>query len=163
MAKLKPMNPTVNYEGAWKELKQTLPELRKYHSFDNIIEASIDDMMRELETKHKNLITLKRRSDSEIVDYCIRKSVEARMEVIYLKRKLREEKEWNEGGLFDVHIVCETKNGREYTFNRCLNNKKLEYYNTAFREGENIRYHDIEMRITTFNISYPIKERGNNE
>ena len=160
MAKLKPMNPTINYEAAWMELKEKCG-----NTYIEPIEgeANLNKAMQEIEKKHKNVIIIKRRSDSEIVDYCIKKSVEARMENIHLKKKLREEKEWNEEGLFDVHIVCKTKDGRVYTFNWYLNNKKLEYYDAAFREGKNIRYHDIGMRITTFNISYPIKGKGNNE
>jgi len=91
MAVVKPKDLKINYEGAWEELrKRVLPELRKYNSFDNIIEAEINRTMDELEKKHKNIITLKRRSDNEIVDYCIKKSVEAQMENIHLKKKLRE-------------------------------------------------------------------------
>lgn len=159
MAKLKPMNPTVNYEEAWMDFKKEWGSVE----IDDIADRKISEVMEQIERQHKNLITPKRRSDSEIVDYCIRKNIETQMENIHLKRKLREEKEWNEEGLFDVHMVCETKDGRVYTFNWYLNNKKLEYYDAAFREGKNIRYHDIGMRITTFNISYPIKGKGNNE
>ena len=88
MAVVKPLKPTVNYEEAWKELKS------KYGTFYKDTEEGrcVGEMMGMLEIKHKNMITIERRSNPEMVDYCIKKSVEAQMENIHLKKKLREQK-----------------------------------------------------------------------
>lgn len=93
MAILKPKDLTINYEGAWKELYKVIPRCA-IHLFagEGTESIYIEEKMNNLEKKHKNLITIKRRSNPEIVDYCIKKSVEAQMENIHLKRKLREQK-----------------------------------------------------------------------
>lgn len=71
----------VDYEGAWKELK----ELCKGTMY-------IDDKYMEiLERSHThNYINLKRRSDKEVADYCLKKYAEMYLELVELKNKLRE-------------------------------------------------------------------------
>ena len=88
MAIVKPKNLKINYKEAWEELikemkNNTNPEL-------HLGAIATLEVMKELEEKHKNMITLEKRTDKEMVDYCINKSVEARMENIHLKKKLKE-------------------------------------------------------------------------
>lgn len=96
MAMIKPprkplSNLKINFEAAWEELLKGLHILGEiYDEEGKCVEQTIRDKMVELEEKHKNMVTLKQRSNPEIVDYCIKKSVEAQMENIYLKKKLKE-------------------------------------------------------------------------
>ena len=94
MAVLKPLKPTVNFEEAWKELMGMIPKFRDFFpGMTGVAVDSFEDKMKELEKKHKNVIIIKRRTDNEMVDYCIKKSVEAQMENIHLKKKLGEQSE----------------------------------------------------------------------
>jgi hypothetical protein len=128
--------------------------------------------MDELEKKHKNMITIKRRSNPEIVDYCIKKSVEAQMENIHLKKELREQKrkmifrnigyskflekaEKPKRKLFDVHLITITDDSLEFNLDMKVTAKKFEYYKNAYNKGENISWHGLKMRIAELNYSYP--------
>ena len=91
MAVVKPKDLKVNYEGAWKELEGIIGKHTLHiSSAEGIKQIHIGLKMEWLKKKHKNMITLKRRSDNEMVDYCIKKSIESQMENIHLKKKLRE-------------------------------------------------------------------------
>ena len=85
MAIVKPKNLKVNYKEAWEELENHLELIDTYVSHSTLL-----SYMEELKKKHKNMITLEKRTDKEMVDYCINKSVEAQMENIHLKKKLKE-------------------------------------------------------------------------
>ena len=177
MAVVKPLKPTVNFEEAWKELKGILG--RNNLSITIFSGSGTEDVyineekMNELEKKYKNIITIKRHSDNEMVDYCIKKSVEAQMENIHLRKKLREmtqslaiKKRMNQAGyygqlypkkperkLFKVHLVCVTGNDLQFVFDWNVTGKKREYLDKAFREREEISWHGLKMRIVEFNIS----------
>jgi len=74
----------INYEGAWKELKE---QLNKKWITDETIRELIDN----IEQKHiYNYIDIRRRSDKEIADYCLEKHAEIYLELINLKSKMKE-------------------------------------------------------------------------
>ena len=75
----------VDYEGAWKELKE---ELDKTSPID--LYKTIHVYMASLEKKHThNYVDIKKRSDKEVADYCLKKYSEVYMENIYLKKELK--------------------------------------------------------------------------
>jgi len=168
MAVVKPKNLEVNYEGAWKELENHLELIDAYVSHSTLLLY-----MKELEEKHKNMITLKKRTDNEMVDYCIKKSVEAQMENIHLKKKLKEcrkgtkTEHWiqvritdekvkkPERKLFDVHLVTMTKEGFSFTFDWHCTDKKTAYLSNAFKTQEEISWHGLKMWIVELHISIP--------
>ncbi|MBA7512701.1 hypothetical protein ES705_04709 [subsurface metagenome] len=83
----------VDYEGAWKELKKEL-NISSTIIRDAIFTTSLIDMMDNFEQKHThNYIDIRKRSDKEVADYCLKKYAEVYMENINLKKKLKEHKE----------------------------------------------------------------------
>jgi len=71
----------IDYEKAWKELRD----------HNNEATFSLAAKMYALEQKYtQDVIELKRRSDKEMVDYCLKKNTEIYLELIELKNKLRE-------------------------------------------------------------------------
>ena len=82
----------IDYEGAWKELKL------KYGNLYIICEGGdlVEEVMSAIERKHThNYIDIRKRSDKEIADYCLKKYGEMYLENINLKKKLEDK---NEGG-----------------------------------------------------------------
>ena len=152
MAKLEPMNPTVNYEEAWKELRGMLG-LMNARSLHKTILLQMD----EFEKKYKNVITIKRRTDNEMVDYCIKKSVEAQMENIHLRKRIKELKEDKEK-IFDVYVMVESKEyGYTYCIKKLMSYKEYSVYDNAFRNGETINHKGEKVRVIEINISYPAR------
>lgn len=80
----------IDYERAWKDLKEEIG--------DAIMEGGmtgtpIKFTMEMFEQKHThNYIDIKKRSDKEIADYCLKKHAEVYLENIDLKKKLRDKK-----------------------------------------------------------------------
>jgi len=78
----------IDYEGAWKELKSVYGE-----DLDlNIIgaDAALKCYMDSLERKHThNYIDIRKRSNKEIADYCLKKYNEMYLELVCLKQKLK--------------------------------------------------------------------------
>jgi len=73
----------LDYEGAWKELKE---HLRKKH----ITDETIMEVVESIEQKHThNYVDIKRRSDKEVADYCLKKYAEVYLENVELKNKLK--------------------------------------------------------------------------
>ena len=71
----------IDYEGAWKELVDE-------YGLDYIIIGG--DTIENIQQKHThNYIDIRKRSDKEIADYCLKKHAEIYMELICLKRKLK--------------------------------------------------------------------------
>ena len=80
----------IDYEGAWKELKER--SAKEY-----II--CLNDVIRIFEKKHTHdFIDIRKRSDKEIADYCLKKYAEIYMELVCLKRKLKELSKGNNRG-----------------------------------------------------------------
>ncbi|GAI81085.1 unnamed protein product, partial [marine sediment metagenome] len=76
----------VDYEGAWKELKEDMGFTSPRDLYQTIVLH-----MEKLEQKHTHdYIDLKRRSDKEIADYCLKKYAEMYLELVELKNKLKE-------------------------------------------------------------------------
>ena len=74
----------VDYEGAWKELKG-------YLSKNYITDERIMEVVENFEQKHThNYIDIRKRSDKEIADYCLKKHAEVYLENVELKNKLKE-------------------------------------------------------------------------
>ena len=68
----------VDYEGAWKELKE------KFSMSDLSLHMDI------LEQRHThNYIDIRKRTDKEIADYCLKKYAEMYLELVELKSKLK--------------------------------------------------------------------------
>jgi len=77
----------VDYEGAWKGLKE-------YLSKNYITDERIMEVVEKFEQEHThNYIDIRKRSDKEVADYCLKKYAEVYMENINLKKKLKEHKE----------------------------------------------------------------------
>jgi len=73
----------IDYEGAWKELKE---HLRKKH----ITDETVMEVVESIEQKHThNYVDIKKRIDKEVADYCLKKYSEVYMENIYLKEELK--------------------------------------------------------------------------
>jgi len=73
----------IDYEGAWEELKE---HLRKKH----ITDETIMEVVESIEQKHThNYIDIKKRSDKEVADYCLKKHAEIYLELVELKNKLK--------------------------------------------------------------------------
>lgn len=182
MAVVKPLKLTVNFEGAWKEFRREYSHkyihgiLKKRSTADTHL---IVNLMDDLENSYKNVITIGRRTGEEMVDYCIKKSVEARMENIHLKKELREQKKRMifrnvgyskfietrkkpERKLFKVNLITITDDSLEFNLNMKVTAKKFEYYKNAYNKGENISWHGLKMRIVELNISIspPGVDRG---
>lgn len=82
----------IDYEGAWKELKE---HLMKKH----ITDETIMEVVESIEQKHThNYVDIKKRSDKEIADYCLKKHAEVYLELVELKEKLKELAKNKEGG-----------------------------------------------------------------
>lgn len=76
----------VDYEGAWKELRE---ELGKTSPKD--LYKTIHIYMASLEKKHThNYVDIRKRSDKEIADYCLKKHAEMYLELVELKSRLKE-------------------------------------------------------------------------
>ena len=76
----------IDYEGAWKELKKTI----EHHISPTDIYKTLFPYINELEQKHThNYIDIRRRSDKEIADYCLKKYSELFLKYINLKNKLK--------------------------------------------------------------------------
>ena len=76
----------IDYEGTWRELKRIIYD---QHS-GNDDNCNYSDLL-DLEKKHTHkYIELKKRSDKEIVDYCLIKRAESCAELLQLKDKLDE-------------------------------------------------------------------------
>lgn len=84
----------VDYEGAWKELKgyfngMAKSENRKHQEY-NVFGLNHFNVMDSFEKKHThNYVDIRKRSNKEVADYCLKKYTELYMENIYLKKKLR--------------------------------------------------------------------------
>ena len=75
----------VDYEGAWKELKEKYGYL---YSDETIL---LKNVIQDLEQKHThNYVDIRRRSDKEVADYCLKKHAEMYLELVELKNKLKE-------------------------------------------------------------------------
>lgn len=156
----------IDYEGAWKDLKEEIPKVvsgyeKNPYFTDEAFCAieSIKDKMNDLEQKHThNYIELKKRADKEIADYCLKKYAEIYLENIYLKKKLGEKREKDK--VFKVHIVGVTDDCYEYDVTERMNAERLAYYDNAFREGKKAKYRGKKIRIVQLDISLtnPIKE-----
>jgi len=73
----------IDYEGAWKELKEYLKK-------SYITDETIMEVVGNFEQKHTHdYIDIKRRSDKEIADYCLKKYAEVYLELVCLKQKLK--------------------------------------------------------------------------
>lgn len=73
----------VDYEGAWKEL-------RGYLKKSYITDETIMEVVERLEQKHThNYVDIRRRSDEEVADYCLKKYAEVYLELVELKNKLK--------------------------------------------------------------------------
>lgn len=73
----------VDYEGAWKELKEYLGK-------NYITDERVMEVVEEFEQKHThNYIDIKRRSDREVADYCLKKHAEMYLELVELKSRLK--------------------------------------------------------------------------
>jgi len=73
----------IDYEGAWKELKE-------YLSKNYITDERIMEVVENFERKHThNYIDIKRRSDKEVADYCLKKHAEMYLELVELKQRLK--------------------------------------------------------------------------
>ena len=71
----------IDYEGAWKELK----ELCKGTMYID------DEYMEILERSHTHdYVDIRKRSDKEVADYCLKKYAEVYLENVELKNKLKE-------------------------------------------------------------------------
>jgi len=85
----------VDYEGAWKELKEYFngmakSENRKHQEY-NVFGLNHFNMMDNFEQKHtRDYIDIKKRSDKEVADYCLKKYAEVYLELVELKQKLKE-------------------------------------------------------------------------
>ena len=76
----------INFEGAWKELVR---ELDKSSPID--LYKTIRVYMAHLEKKHKNIIDIKRvELTADLIDKCVSKRVQCKIENIHLKKNLRE-------------------------------------------------------------------------
>jgi len=157
MAVVKPMDLKINYEGAWKELREHLGLMDARSLYSTLLLY-----MDELEVKHKNMITIKERTDKEIVEHCIRSSVEAGMENIHLKKRIKE-LEKNEK-LYNVYIMIRLlKNGYSSCIKRMMSAKELSFYEDAFRSGKYIKHEGERARITEMNISCPARDKEKGE
>lgn len=79
----------IDYEGAWKELKEDMGFTSPRDLYQTIVLH-----MKKLEQKHThNYVDIRRRSDKEIADYCLKKYAEMYMGNIYLRKKLKGQKE----------------------------------------------------------------------
>ena len=69
----------IDYEGAWKELKE------------NMSLSSLSSHMDIIEKRHTHdFIDIRKRGDKEIADYCLKKHAEIYLELVSLKKKLKE-------------------------------------------------------------------------
>lgn len=76
----------IDYEGAWKELKEDMGFTSPRDLYRTIVLH-----MDELEQKHThNYVDIRKRSDKEIADYCLKKHAEMYLELVELKNKLKE-------------------------------------------------------------------------
>jgi len=74
----------VDYEGAWKELKE-------YLSKNYITDERIMEVIKNLEQKcTHDYADIRKRSDKEIADYCLKKYAEMYLELVKLKSRLKE-------------------------------------------------------------------------
>ena len=84
----------IDYEGAWKELKEYFKgmaksENRKHQEY-NVFGLNNFNMMNSFEQEHThNYVDIKKRTDKEVADYCLKKYAEVYMENIYLKEELK--------------------------------------------------------------------------
>jgi len=139
----------IDYEGAWKELK------REYGKEYIVYEGGedVEDVMKKLEKKHThNFIDIRKRSDKEIADYCMKKYAEMYAENVHLKKKLGDKKEKNK--VFKVHIIGLTDDNYEYDFTEQMNDERLAYYDRAFREGKKAKYRGEKIRIVQLDVSF---------
>ena len=85
----------IDYEGAWKELKE------------NFRMSDLSSHMDIIEKRHTHdFIDIRRRSDKEITDYCLKKYAEIYLELVNLRRKL-------EGGdAWKAKLIFKSKLGR---------------------------------------------------
>lgn len=82
----------VDYERAWKELTKEYGRFIIYFPGKIIPEPhrSLDDIMDELGEKHThNYVDIRKRSDKEVADYCLKKHAELYIKYINLKNKLK--------------------------------------------------------------------------
>jgi len=83
----------VDYEGAWKELRKDIGD-KEIENYEDTRPLKIFYIMDDLEQRHThNYIDIRKRSDKEVADYCLKKYAEVYMENINLKKKLKEHKE----------------------------------------------------------------------
>lgn len=80
----------IDYEGAWKELKNKLGRIekigfQKHYNYSNFL-----IMIEKLEQKHTHdYIDIKRRGNKEIADYCMKKYSDLYLKHINLKNRLK--------------------------------------------------------------------------
>jgi len=82
----------VDYEGAWKELKREYNNISscRLEDKDAMVKFLTAERMDELEKKHThNYIDIRKRSDKELADYCLKKHAEVYLELVELKGKLK--------------------------------------------------------------------------
>ena len=84
----------VDYEGAWKELKNktSYSEILDYEEASgfSIHRPDLVTVMDNLEKKHTHdYVDIRRHSDKEVADYCMKKHAEVYLELVCLKQKLR--------------------------------------------------------------------------
>jgi len=121
----------IDYEGAWKELEEYFyekakSENRKVQEY-NIFSLNHYNMMKNLEKIHtQNVIELKKRSDKEIADYCLKKYTEIYLENINLKKRLKElDKRPIKPERMD-HVERGAALGKPRTFNKKEYEKKMD-------------------------------------
>lgn len=136
----------IDYEGAWKELKE------------NMNLSSLPLHMNEIEKKYTcDFIDIRRRSDKEIADYCLKKYTEIFLENIHLKRK-EKEKEYipRRNQLFHVIMILKRiKDGYKYKWEENMGEKRFEEYREKFLNQEIFQWDGKDITIIEFNISYP--------
>jgi len=75
----------IDYEGAWKELRGDMGL-----TSPNDLYQTINLYMASLEKKHTHdYVDIRKRSDKEVADYCLKKHVELYIKYINLKNKLK--------------------------------------------------------------------------
>ena len=137
----------IDYEGAWKELKEN-------NTVETNFEKSFNEIMTDLERKHtQNFIELKHRSDKDRADYCMQKYAETYAENVRLKMKVGERREKYK--LFKVHIVGVTDDNYEYDVTENMNVERVLYYENAVREEKEVKYRGKKIRVVRIDVTYP--------
>lgn len=84
----------VDYEGAWEDLKNKT-SYSEILDYDKALGFSIHrpdlvTVMNKLEQKHThNYVDIRRRTDKEVADYCLKKYADMYLELVNLKNRLK--------------------------------------------------------------------------